>query len=126
MFSEYSQQVRNETGSEMPFQKLVFLVRDWTSPHEHPYGWKGGKEHLEKWLTNQIGNAQNEEVRHSRERIVSSFSSLECFLMPHPGLTVAVGNAFTGRLEGTSVGRPCKLWTLQLSYVLLTRLTLFL
>lgn len=99
MFSEYSQQVRNETGSEMPFQKLVFLIRDWTSPHEHPYGWKGGKQHLEKWLSKQVGSSQNEELRHSRERIVSSFSSLDCFLMPHPGLTVAIGNSFRGRLE---------------------------
>ena len=31
-----------------PFQDLIFLVRDWSFPHECPYGWDGGQKMLDE------------------------------------------------------------------------------
>lgn len=34
-------------------QTLMFLIRDWSYPYEHPYGLEGGQSFLEKRL--QVG-----------------------------------------------------------------------
>lgn len=32
----------DSSSDTTPFQNLVFLVRDWSSPRDHPYGLEGG------------------------------------------------------------------------------------
>uniref|UniRef100_A0A674NXF8 Atlastin GTPase 2 n=1 Tax=Takifugu rubripes TaxID=31033 RepID=A0A674NXF8_TAKRU len=42
---------------------------------------------------------QHEELQNVRKHIHSCFSSISCFLMPHPGLKVATNPYFDGRLR---------------------------
>jgi len=46
---EFGRLVLEESG-ETPFQKLVFLVRDWMAPQEFPFGSEGGCKFVKKRL----------------------------------------------------------------------------
>ena len=72
-----------------PFQRLLFLIRDWKSPSSHPFGQEGGREKLAAAL--KVTAKSNDEVVYSRERLNRFFQDIECFLLPHPGLKVATG-----------------------------------
>ncbi|CAL8329630.1 unnamed protein product [Merluccius merluccius] len=95
LFTEYGRLAMEQTY-EKPFQRLMFLIRDWSYPYEHPYGLEGGRSFLEKRL--QVKQQQHEELQTVRRHIHSCFSSVSCFLLPHPGLRVATNPAFDGRL----------------------------
>uniref|UniRef100_A0A673IJR4 Atlastin-2-like n=1 Tax=Sinocyclocheilus rhinocerous TaxID=307959 RepID=A0A673IJR4_9TELE len=94
LFTEYGRLAMEEIY-EKPFQKLLFLIRDWCYPYEHDYGLKGGNRFLERRLQQN----QHEELQNVRKHIHSCFSSLGCFLLPHPGLKVATNPHFDGRLR---------------------------
>lgn len=53
LFTEYGKLALEDSGNK-PFQKLTFLVRDWSYPYEAKYGEKGGSELLEKRLSVSI------------------------------------------------------------------------
>ncbi|KAM6972136.1 atlastin-2 isoform 2-T2 [Aplochiton taeniatus] len=95
LFTEYGRLAMEEIY-EKPFQSLMFLIRDWSYPYEHPYGLEGGRSFLEKRL--QVKQTQHEELQNVRKHIHSCFSSIGCFLLPHPGLKVATNPHFDGRL----------------------------
>ncbi|XP_064489554.1 atlastin-2-like [Ornithodoros turicata] len=95
LFTEYGRLALEDT-SEKPFQKLVFLIRDWSYPYDASYGTEGGKVILERRL--QISERQHAELQQLRKHIRSCFSQIGCFLMPHPGLKVATAPTFDGRL----------------------------
>jgi atlastin len=60
----------------------------------------GGQRLLENRLA--ITEKQHEEMKRIRTEIQRSFEKLECFLMPHPGHTVAEGSpGFDGQLSGS-------------------------
>ncbi|XP_022692481.1 atlastin-like [Varroa jacobsoni] len=96
LFTEYGR-LASEAGTHdcAPFQKLLFLVRDWSYPYDAPYGPEGGKEILERRL--EISEKQHPELQQLRRHIRSCFSSITCFLLPHPGLKVATSPHFDGR-----------------------------
>ncbi|MCI4376459.1 hypothetical protein PGIGA_G00188730 [Pangasianodon gigas] len=96
LFTEYGRLAMEEVY-EKPFQKLLFLIRDWCYPYEHEYGLDGGNRFLERRL--QVKQNQHEELQNVRKHIHSCFSSIECFLLPHPGLKVATNPYFDGRLR---------------------------
>jgi len=48
----------------------------------------------------QVKQNQHEELQNVRKHIHSCFSSIDCFLLPHPGLKVATNPHFDGRLKG--------------------------
>ncbi|XP_046899946.1 atlastin-2-like isoform X2 [Hypomesus transpacificus] len=96
LFTEYGRLAMEEIY-EKPFQTLMFLIRDWSYPYEHPYGLEGGKTFLEKRL--QVKQNQHEELQNVRKHIHSCFSNISCFLLPHPGLKVATNPHFDGRLR---------------------------
>ena len=48
-FTNYGKLALDESG-DSPFQKLVFLIRDWQFPYEKDFGSQGGKELLEAAL----------------------------------------------------------------------------
>lgn len=50
----------------------------------------------------QISDRQHPELQSLRKHIKSCFTEISCFLMPHPGLTVATNPRFNGRLAGLS------------------------
>uniref|UniRef100_A0A8C7GK08 Atlastin 3 n=1 Tax=Oncorhynchus kisutch TaxID=8019 RepID=A0A8C7GK08_ONCKI len=47
----------------------------------------------------QVKETQHEELQTVREHIHSCFTSINCFLLPHPGLKVATSPAFKGQLS---------------------------
>ncbi|KAM4607342.1 atlastin-2-like isoform 1-T1 [Polymixia lowei] len=96
LFTEYGRLAMEEIYLK-PFQSLMFLIRDWSYPYEHDYGLKGGNTFLEKRL--QVKQSQHEELQNVRKHIHSCFSSISCFLQPHPGLKVATNPYFDGRLK---------------------------
>lgn len=98
-FTEYgrlAQEVQQCTVGK-PFQKLLFLVRDWSYPYQAKFGAEGGSKILEKRL--EITKDQPKQLQSLRLRIKSCFEEIGCFLMPHPGLRVATEESFDGRLS---------------------------
>ncbi|KAI0980188.1 hypothetical protein GJ496_004807 [Pomphorhynchus laevis] len=96
LFAEYGTLALNSCN-ETPFQKLTFLVRDWSYPYEAHYGYDGGEKLLEKRL--KMNPDQHAELRTLRQQLIDSFKKINCFLMPHPGLKVASHPQFDGRLS---------------------------
>jgi atlastin len=95
IFTEYGR-LAFEVNNEKPFQKLMFLIRDWENPHEYSYGLNGGQKLLGKWLVKDDNN--NNESKRVRRIIRDYFSAIECFLMPHPGLGVINKRDFDSRI----------------------------
>ncbi|XP_004925716.1 atlastin [Bombyx mori] len=99
LFTDYGQ-LAQESSSGRPFQRLQFLVRDWSFPYDHPYGALGGQQLLKKRL--QIHEGQHPELQNLREYVTRIFDEIACFLMPHPGLKVATNPDFNGKLADIS------------------------
>ncbi|XP_050427131.1 atlastin-like isoform X2 [Adelges cooleyi] len=96
LFTEYGRLALEDTGRK-PFQKLQFLVRDWSFPYDVKYGAEGGQLLLKRRL--EVSDNQHPELQELRKHIKSCFSDINCFLMPHPGLKVATNPIFDGRLS---------------------------
>jgi len=94
LFTEYGR-LAMEENSYKPFQRLEFLIRDWSYPYEYPYG--DGSQLLQKRL--YVDQEQHSELKQAREHITSCFESVGCFLMPHPGKIVATNPSFKGQLN---------------------------
>nr|CAD7575275.1 unnamed protein product [Timema californicum] len=119
LFTEYGRLALAEDSNSTPFQKLQFLVRDWSFPYEAPYGAQGGDNILKRRLqvnillcqtiniqrlyhvlvAHQVSDKQHPELQSLREHITKCFSDISCFLMPHPGLKVATCPDFDGKLS---------------------------
>lgn len=95
LFIEYGQ-LALEHSNEKPFQKLLFIVRDWKFPYETNYGWHGQKI-IDEILTEN--DEQTVEMRNLRKRIDLSFDDIGAFLMPDPGFAVTQGRDFTGNIK---------------------------
>jgi len=95
LFTEYGRLAMEDSG-DAPFQRLEFLVRDWSYPYEADYGAEGGKKILQKRL--QVSELQHPELQTLRKHITACFDDIEGFLLPHPGLRVATDPNFDGRL----------------------------
>lgn len=96
LFTEYGRLALADSGKK-PFQRLQFLVRDWSFPYEAEYGPVGGQKILSRRL--ELSDKQHPELQSLRKHITSCFAEIACFLMPHPGLTVATNPNFDGRLS---------------------------
>ncbi|KAH9380218.1 hypothetical protein HPB48_003300 [Haemaphysalis longicornis] len=94
-FADYGQIALKATK---PFQKLLFLVRDWSYPYDLNYGAQGGKLLLQKRL--DITPKMPKQLSALRQHIRFCFSDIDCFLLPHPGEKVATEKYFDGRLSG--------------------------
>lgn len=95
-FAEYGKLTQGTTTGK-PFQKLQFLVRDWPYPYETPYGAEGGKNVIDRVM--HEGSEQSPEINEVRQNIRSSFETIDCFLLPHPGKKVATDPNFQGKLK---------------------------
>ncbi|KAI1287873.1 Atlastin-1 [Halotydeus destructor] len=96
MFTEYGR-LALEEAREPPFQKLLFLVRDWQYPEDYEYGIQGGKRFLYSKL--EVNDDRTGELKRVRLNLKAVFRDLECFPMPHPGMKVARTKNFDGRLQ---------------------------
>lgn len=95
LFAEYGRfAVQRAT---IPFQKLIFLVRDWMMPFEHEYGQYGGEMLLKKRFATSTD--QHSELRSIRMNITNCFTKISCFLMPFPGMEVIRNSNFNGKLS---------------------------
>ncbi|XP_075983233.1 atlastin GTPase isoform X2 [Anticarsia gemmatalis] len=106
LFTEYGRLALEDSG-RTPFQRLQFLVRDWSFPYEAPYGPDGGRNILQKRL--KVSNNQHPELQSLRKHITSCFSEIACFLMPHPGIRVATSQDFDGKLKDIEMEFKCSL-----------------
>lgn len=95
LFAEYGRLALKET-TKKPFQKLVFLVRDW-QPYERNYGFAGGNGLVKERL--RITEGQPEELKKLRSGISSSFTEICGFLMPRPEHKVTSVKTFDGCLS---------------------------
>jgi atlastin len=84
--AEYGR-LAEDNGGHTPLQKLQFVVNDWNFPYDANYGSKGGEEILNRRL--QESDEQHPETQSLRKDIMSCFSDISCFLIPHAGLKVA-------------------------------------
>ncbi|KAL4710851.1 hypothetical protein ACJJTC_012943 [Scirpophaga incertulas] len=91
LFTEYGRLAQQSSAGATPFQRLQFLIRDWSFPYEYPYGAEGGQQLLSKRL-------EHEELRALRRHVAGCFARVAAFLLPHPGLAVATDPTFTGKL----------------------------
>lgn len=96
MFIEYGKMVLSKTGCK-PFQKLLFLVRDWAAPCDAPFGSEGGKVVINEIL--EPKHDQPKETNEVRRKVWSSFESIDCYLMMHPGFEVNEEENFDGSLR---------------------------
>ena len=64
LFTEYGKIALEQDSHDRPFQKLTFLIRDWSFPYEHRYGYDGGQELLDKRF--QVKEKQHHELRDLR------------------------------------------------------------
>eukprot|EP00096_Caligus_rogercresseyi_P004699 TRINITY_DN1910_c0_g1_i1.p1 TRINITY_DN1910_c0_g1~~TRINITY_DN1910_c0_g1_i1.p1 ORF type:complete len:527 (-),score=169.95 TRINITY_DN1910_c0_g1_i1:378-1958(-) len=96
LFTEYGRLALEDSG-QTPFQKLQFLVRDWSYPYESPFGAQGGSDMVKKRL--EVSDRQHPELQSLRKHISACFSDIQGFLLPHPGLKVATDPNFKGAIK---------------------------
>lgn len=85
-----------ETDSQSkPFQKLMFIIRDWISPEEYDFGYDGGNKFIKMFL--RIKDFHTSELKAVRQYLQKTFDSITCFLMPYPGKATARNSSFDGR-----------------------------
>ncbi|XP_053613582.1 atlastin-like isoform X2 [Plodia interpunctella] len=99
LFTDYGS-LAQQKSSGKPFQRLQFLVRDWSYNYEYGYGAEGGQRLLSKRL--EVHEGQHHELQTLRRHIAACFEEVACFLMPHPGLRVATNPDFNGKLDDIS------------------------
>lgn len=99
LFAQYGSVALGHTV-EKPFQKLLFIVRDWNFGSETGYGWAGKKE-IDSTLSENID--QNNQMLQLRRDIKSSFQEINAFLLPLPGDPVRNGQvSFGSNMDGIS------------------------
>ncbi|KAL1479460.1 hypothetical protein MTO96_051825 [Rhipicephalus appendiculatus] len=94
-FAEYGK-LAQKGNEARPFQKLLFLVRDWNWPDDFEFGSRGGRSLIESRL--EITEKQATELKTLRQSVLSCFSDIDGFLLPYPGEKVARKTSFDGRL----------------------------
>uniref|UniRef100_A0A9J2PBS0 GB1/RHD3-type G domain-containing protein n=1 Tax=Ascaris lumbricoides TaxID=6252 RepID=A0A9J2PBS0_ASCLU len=98
LFVEYGRMALSETDQfGPPFQRLVFVVRDFKSPDEFSFGAEGGQQYLDSVIKSTPD--QPEELRFVRDQIHSCFQQILCYLLPHPGHRAAERNSFKGHVR---------------------------
>uniref|UniRef100_A0A0A9Y186 Atlastin n=1 Tax=Lygus hesperus TaxID=30085 RepID=A0A0A9Y186_LYGHE len=102
VFAEYGKMAIADSGVK-PYQQLLFLVRDWRSPFQYPYGFDGGQLYLKQYLDSESEDRKAvKELTSPRENIPNAFQDIQCFLMPRPGevATYGISKEFQGSLKG--------------------------
>ncbi|CAO1441129.1 unnamed protein product [Diamesa tonsa] len=92
--TDFARFAQHDIGDSKPFQKLIFLMRDWAFYEEFDYGFDGGAKFLKRELNTDP--TQKEELKSVRQFIHSSFEKLQCFLMPFPGESI-LRSSYNGR-----------------------------
>ncbi|KAH9389560.1 putative RING-H2 finger protein [Tyrophagus putrescentiae] len=75
------------------FSLVALLIRDWSSPIDYNYGFKGGASLLAKHQLKAVNRSIEdlpEELKRIRNRLIDKYEKIDCFLMPPPGKLVSV------------------------------------
>lgn len=109
LFINYGRLALENDEETRPFQQLQFLVRDWSSPYEIPYGMEGGQQYLDDVLT--YNEKDNSQIIDVRKFIQQCFSRIDCCLMPFPGMKVRMAMGFYRRYRyrRRSCPTPCSM-----------------
>lgn len=91
LFTEYGR-LALQQSNETPFQKLIFIVRDWEYAIDDPYGY--APDVIDDILEEDVH--QPIEMHGLRARIKSSFDHINAFVMAHPGFIVSQAKDFDG------------------------------
>lgn len=94
LFADYGIATMNSSPDEKPFQKFVFVVRDWPYSYENGYGYSQAVTDYKLAET----KSQSDDMQHLRTRIRSTIDVIQTFLMPFPGPVVLEEN-FRGNLQ---------------------------
>lgn len=94
LFADYGVSAMNPNSNEKPFQKFIFVVRDWPYSYENDYGYS------QAVTDHKLAETKNQpdDVRNLRARIRSTIDVIQTFLMPFPGPVVLEQN-FRGNLQ---------------------------
>eukprot|EP00633_Aureoumbra_lagunensis_P006323 CAMPEP_0197310068 /NCGR_PEP_ID=MMETSP0891-20130614/8694_1 /TAXON_ID=44058 ORGANISM="Aureoumbra lagunensis, Strain CCMP1510" /NCGR_SAMPLE_ID=MMETSP0891 /ASSEMBLY_ACC=CAM_ASM_000534 /LENGTH=554 /DNA_ID=CAMNT_0042795539 /DNA_START=14 /DNA_END=1678 /DNA_ORIENTATION=+ len=79
----------DETDEQIkaPFQRLEFLVRDWTEFDESMSD-EQMVDAMEEYLNEVLAERTANDLAFTREQIRTCFSDISCWLLPHPGFQV--------------------------------------
>lgn len=105
LFSEFGRLAlaKKQPNSITPFQRNVFLIRDWTNPKTHPLGPQGGKDYINNYFKISRED-EGTELGERRRQINQLFSKLDCYLMPKPGEKIETDESDSNsRLSGSIV-----------------------
>lgn len=97
LFTEYGR-LATEHTNEKPFQKLLFIVRDWQYAEETSYG--NGKKIIDEVLAEN--DEQTPEMQNLRRKLIMSYQEINAFLMPHPGYIAVHTLNFSGDMQPIS------------------------
>lgn len=101
LFTEYGRMASLVTKNRAkPFHDLMFLIRDWQHFNDE-YGNATTSTHAamhQQYMREVMLDKLNTEQQSTRNHIMDSYTSINCFCLPHPGPTVANGT-FTGNLD---------------------------
>lgn len=93
-FMEYAKLGSTVSKGSKPFQRLTFLLRDFSLGET--YGWKGGQDALNLYL--QPHEGQSSDTKDLSEALKSGFTTMDCFASPFPGNAVT-RQSFDGSLR---------------------------
>lgn len=94
LFTQYAQLAMKES-QETPFQRFLFLIRDWPYPVDNEYGYS--QEFVDYHLAEN--DKQTPDMRKLRQQIRKSIRHIGAFLMPDPGKFVIRDQNFSGEIE---------------------------
>lgn len=97
-FTEFGKLVNDQSKEKgVNNSRLVFLIRDWGIPGQHPYGKDGGEAYIRKKL--QIKPNHHEELKKIRRNLKECFPNTGGFLLPYPGKTVVTKETYDGTVK---------------------------
>ncbi|RWS15659.1 Atlastin-1-like protein [Dinothrombium tinctorium] len=88
IFAQVGQKMSHLYGKMRPFQKLLFLIRDWKFD-QYKFGFEGGQKYVNDFL--KVTEKQSTNLQDIRRRVQESFPDINGFLLPHPGEKVDKG-----------------------------------
>jgi atlastin len=95
-FAAHIANVAAKNESSRPFQKLLFLIRDWVDEEDFLHGFDGGQDYLDEVLT--IKKTHEKELVSVRKFISEKFQESQCFLLPPPGDAI-LKKSYDGKWE---------------------------
>ncbi|XP_076826005.1 atlastin-2-like [Clavelina lepadiformis] len=82
-FADFARKLQNINQSDSPFQRLMFLIRDWKKLRSFPLGLDGGEKFLKEVLQNE--ERGSEEHKDIQSLLQQTFEKMSCFLLPSSG-----------------------------------------